>query len=219
VDYCNELCVRRSGPTAICPVCDAWQDRERFCRQVTYVPRVLGQWIVDLVKRLRSPRRYTLLVALVGAYFGLYAIFEARHERQMNRALFERSTFMTMVTSDKRGAFVAAMKQFGPVQTIRVPADPEWWPPFYRWCGKEQPNLLPLWQWARHFLASCTLDYCGVTDQDKHWRIDLREATLRGATLGGATWHEVDLSEPPCTEPTCAELSCAGLTYARLTCV
>lgn len=29
-EYCNELCVKRQRPEAICPVCDAWTEREKF---------------------------------------------------------------------------------------------------------------------------------------------------------------------------------------------
>ena len=92
------------------------------------LPRMLWSWIVDAWTYLTGPTGYrvviTVLVTAVGAYFGMFAIFEGRYERRLNRATFERATFITMVSSDNQGAFIAAMKDFGPIQTRKVPFEP-----------------------------------------------------------------------------------------------
>src|SRR5437879_1964233 len=68
---------------------------------------------------------YLLIATLIAVYVGGDSIMEARHERRVNRALFERNTFMTMVSSGNRGTFIAAMKALGPLQTMTVPHYPE----------------------------------------------------------------------------------------------
>ena len=114
MDYCNELCVRRLNPNVTCPVCEAWKPINRlWClfawlwfgvklvlvlcvvflcwvvgRPAVGVLYVLGQWVDAWWDRLRSRQGYTIAFTIVGAYFGAYAIIEARHERQLNRALF-----------------------------------------------------------------------------------------------------------------------------------
>ena len=120
---------------------------------------------------------------------------EARHERHLNRALFERNTFMTMVTSGRDG-FVTAMQTFGPVQNSLVPNEPQLWPPLRGWFGSYRPNRGPLWQWASRFLRACEPNTCGIQAErddegkikegSKSWRIDLGRANLEGANLRGA---------------------------------
>jgi hypothetical protein len=81
--------------------------------------RLLRGWARDAWEMFER-RGYLLIATLVAAYVGLYSVMEARHERQANRALFERANFMTMVASGHRGNFIAAMQTFGPVQTMTV---------------------------------------------------------------------------------------------------
>jgi uncharacterized protein YjbI with pentapeptide repeats len=116
---------------------------------------------------------------------GLYSVMEARHERQANRALFERANFMTMVASGHRGTFIAAMKTFGLVQTMTVPGDPALLDP-WTWWARERPNEAPLHAWALAFFPLCTAEACGRPDQKPPWRIDLGGAFLIGADLIGA---------------------------------
>jgi hypothetical protein len=136
-------------------------------------------------------------VTFVTFYTALYAIAEARYERRMNRALYERAAFMDMVTSGKPGTFVAAMKEFGRIQTMIVPPEPEITNPIawfaYRTDHPDAyPNRKPLWRWARHAFGTCTKAAC-TTDPAGRWRIDLREADLAGAILGRADLREADL--------------------------
>lgn len=154
---------------------------------------------------------YLWIITLVSAYVALYAIFEARNERRLNRALFEYNTFMTMVTSGKRGVFIAAMKNFGPVQNIQVPSEPALWPPCDGWFNTIQPNREPLWQWARYFLVHCTPDECGSPNKEdptNEIRVDLRGAKLGNARLNKVDLHKADLQG--------ASLSGADLFQANL---
>jgi hypothetical protein len=183
------------------------------------VRRCLKLWYTDAAARFRA-HGYFLFVTLIGAYFGLYAVFEARHERRANRAAFERAAFMTMVSSGNRGAFVAAMKDFGLIQGIPATCEPELWPPFagrsvwirlrinplrrrwlqvkickWWWSSGYSPNGEPLWRWAKHFLPLCTSDgkLCGDPNRKPPWRLDLAGANLRGAGLAGIDLHEAVL--------------------------
>jgi Pentapeptide repeats (8 copies) len=168
--------------------------------------RLLRGWVRDAWMAFQR-KGYLLIATLVAAYVGLYSVMEARHERQANRALFERSTFMTMVASGQRGTFIAAMKTFGPVQTMTVPQDPALLDP-RTWWAQEQPNERRLYEWARAFFPLCTADVCGRPDQNPPWRIDLCGADLSRAFLTGADLHGAYLGE--------ADLSSAHLEYADL---
>lgn len=191
-----------------CTACERLREQERrrwnssarfFLWLMSNQPfRLLSEWSRDAFEYLRGKTGYRVvvpvIVTLVGAYFGLYAIMEARHERRLNRAAFERSAFTDLVTSNNRGAFIAAMKRFGPIQTMEVPAEPYLWMPWNWWGKPDQPNKEPLRSWAQHFFSLCTPQDCGEPDknepqnQNKGTRINLREADLYSADL-----HEVDL--------------------------
>ena len=151
--------------------------------------RILTVWGCGFRTSLKGPYGYRSLATLIGIYVGLYAIIEARHERQMNRALFERSTFISMVSSGDRGTFIAAMKHFGPLQTISIFSEPLLLYP-WTWWRKETPNMDPLWRWAEAKLPSCTSEKCGYSENEEDYRIDLRQAILQGAKL-----QDVDFSK------------------------
>ena len=80
------------------------------------VSLVLKRWCIGAFKSFVGPNGYIAIVTLLGAYVGLYSIMEARHERRMNGARIERTTFMSMASSGNSASFVAAMKNFGPLQ-------------------------------------------------------------------------------------------------------
>jgi hypothetical protein len=85
---------------------------------------------------------------------------EARHERHLNRALFERSMFMTMVVTGPSG-FRSAMDQFAQIQNRKAPIEPELSRPPWRWFGEYMPNREPLRQWAVNFMDKCEPKTCG----------------------------------------------------------
>jgi hypothetical protein len=159
-------------------------------RQVTTVVR---NWTRHAWGFFVGPQGYLVFISLIGVYAAVYSIVEARHERRANRALFERSNFMTMVASGNRGTFIAAMKTFGPVQTIAVPRDPELFAP-WTWFEQERPNEDPLHMWAVSFFPLCTADMCGNPDaQPKPWRIDLTKAELANTYLLDVDLRDADL--------------------------
>ncbi len=75
------------------------------------VVSVVRGWGKSAWESFVGPRGYLALVTLFGAYVGYYSIVEARHERNMNRASFERATFMSMVSSGNPASLTAAMKR------------------------------------------------------------------------------------------------------------
>ena len=145
-------------------------------------------WLSNLGRDLFGPYGYRTWIVcvstIVAAYFGVYAVMESRHDRQLNRALFERSTFMTMVSSGNKGMFLAAIKDFSPVQRIEVSAAPNLVRP-WNWVAKEHPNEAPLLRWAKHRLLSCTARECGLVNKDgkELYLIDMVGADLRDANL------------------------------------
>ena len=175
-----------------------------------------GTWSRNARQRF-SQHGYLLLITLIGAYFGLYAILEARHERRANRAAFERSVFIDLVTSGNRGAFITAMRNFGPTQTMRVPKEPRIWPLFEDWWTKsDQPNMQPLYLWALHSLRTCTPQMCGWfhdEDPETYRRIQLRFANLRGAEL---RWAELSMADLTMADLKGADLHRADLKEADL---
>lgn len=156
MDRCNGLCTKPA--TGTCALCDALAARDVFWRRSGF--RLLERWASGAYEQLTGPHGYMVFVTLLGAYIGLYAIMEARYERQANRAAFERATFIDLATSGHRGAFVAAIKSFGPVQMITVPQEPSLLRPWH-WARTETPNEIVLHQWAVHFLTQCTREQCG----------------------------------------------------------
>jgi uncharacterized protein YjbI with pentapeptide repeats len=156
---------------------------------------LLKRWCIGGIKSFVGPNGYIAIATLIGAYVGVYSIIEARYDRKMNRATFERGTFITMVSSGHRGSFVAAMKKFGPLQNMTVPQEPELLN-FWTWIGEHQPNRWPLWIWAVQYLSDCDLKKCGWQSQvgDRQFRIDLRDADLHRADLGGVNLRGADLS-------------------------
>ena len=148
----------------------------------------MKRWSHHLRMDLIGPRAYRtwaiVLTTVVGAYFGVFAVMESRHDRQMSRAMFERNTFITMVSSGNPGTFIAAMKNFGPIQTMSAARSPPIFPP-WKWFGTETPNLMPLWRWALPRLALCTAMECGYIDPDGNevFMVDLLSSDLSNAYL------------------------------------
>ena len=164
----------------------------------------LHLWYQNIWSDLFGPFGYRtwilVLTTTVGAYSGVYAVIVARHDRLINRALFERNAFVTMVSSGNRTSFVTAMKDFGPVQTVPALRAPSPLEPL-RWLETNRPNMGQLHRWAAYRLSACVAEECGTDDGE--YRIDLLNANLQGAKLKdtslyssrllGATLNHADL--------------------------
>ena len=160
-------------------------------------------------------RALGFMAASFGAYVALHAVFEARHDRQMNESLFERNVFISMVSSGNQGDFITAMKTFGRIQRMEINVEPLLWKA-WNWSHREYPNRIPLWQWAKDRLNLCEPNECGVpnsANQRGKFRIDLHRADLRGTSLGGVNFSRSNLTDADLSE---AVLTLANFQYARL---
>jgi hypothetical protein len=197
----TSLCTKPT--TGTCKLCDVLDERDAFLTAfrawLTWPFVRVWSWIVDLWSFVDSSKGYQAvvpaLVTLIGAYFGLYAIVEARHERHLNRALFERSAFMTMVVTGPTG-FRSAMNQFAQIQNQTAPIEPDLSKPPWKWFGEYKPNRERLRQWARIFMGQCESKTCGtlkVKQGSKPWRINLKNAYLGRAYLADANLLNANL--------------------------
>ena len=148
----------------------------------------IRDWRTNLGRDLFGPYGYrtwiVCVTTIIAAYFSVYAVLESRHDRQLNRALFERNLFISMVSSGNKFMFLSAIKDFGAVQRIEVPVAPGLLTP-WNWAGHEYPNEEPLLRWAGHRFPLCTARDCGLVDASgkEVFRIDLLSANLRNANL------------------------------------
>jgi len=151
---------------------------------------LLSRWLTHALKKVWGPEGYVVIGFIVGCYIGLYAIIEAKYERDSNRALFERSNLMTLVNSGNRQVFVSAMKDFGRVQMYRALQEPQILKP-WNWWNETYPNRDPLHSWAKSFLDICTPTACSLDDEN---RIDLNSTNFFRAKLSGINLKNADLS-------------------------
>jgi hypothetical protein len=176
---------------------------------VSLVDLVLIHWGTGLLERLRRKRGYVTAGSIVAVYFAIYGLIDTKSTQEETQATVERNLFMSMVISGNVPSFVAAMQNFGPVQTMEVTAHPD---PFRLWTWRRTypPNLKPMWQWARARLGTCKPNECSLDlkVQPENTRIELVGADLRGADL-----HIVGLSR---ANLFFADLSGADLSGADL---
>lgn len=210
----KEICPKQFDPSATCELCAAWDTKEytewmlykggafiilgRYLRQRIYrIGAVLWSWLVDAWGYIMSEKGYRAVIpviaALVGAHVGLYTIAEARHDRLMNRATYERSTFMSMVTSSNRALHSVAIKSFAPIQSFRIIREPTLWPPFGVLIEEKGQEIIhwPLWPW--HWLTK--KDYMPNREPLRLWaQVSIGGFPLRDVDLRGADLHDAKLS-------------------------
>lgn len=94
---CTELCTKPK--TGHCTLCGSLDAADAFWRRSGLA--MLGGWLAHFGRSIADEGGYRIVVdilaAVIGVYAGVYAIVEARHERQMNRALFAQNRLMTLV--------------------------------------------------------------------------------------------------------------------------
>ncbi len=157
------------------------------------VADILKSWFLAAMKSLIGPHGYLTLGSIVAVYIGYYSIIEARYERQLNSALFERANFMSMIASNNPGSLTSAMQDFVKTRDIPVLVAPSLLNPFSLILNVHtKPNYATLQQWTRHFFASCTPDVCG--NPVNLVGADLRGSNLQLANLEQSILHGVNLS-------------------------
>jgi hypothetical protein len=165
-----------------------------------------ARWLMDVGDTIVGNRGYFAIGSVLAAYFAVFGLVDAKSTQEETRASLERSLFITLVSSGNAASFVAAMKDFGPIQTMRATEHPSWFR-FWDWGRTYQPNKKPLWHWATSRLGSCSSGAGDCTTSNSA-RIDLSEADLSGADL-----HFVDLRH---TDLHGTDLRDANLTRASL---
>jgi uncharacterized protein YjbI with pentapeptide repeats len=165
---------------------------------------------MDIGDTLVGNRGYFAIGSVVAAYFAIFGLIDAKSTQEETRASLERSLFMTLVSSGNAASFVAAMKDFGPTQTIGATVHPS---PvrFWDWSQTYQPNMIPMWHWATSRLGLCNPKDCS---SDGKSRIDLSTANLNKAELRSADLSSANLTNASLDY---AYLSSADLTNAILT--
>jgi hypothetical protein len=142
---------------------------------------VPARWLMDAGDALIGNRGYFAVGSIIAAYFAVFGLIDAKATQEETRASVERSLFMTLVSSGNTGSFVAAMKDFGPTQTMRVTEHPSLFE-FWKWGRSYQPNLEPMALWAVWRLGMCKKEAkdCSLRDDT---RLDLINADLSGVDL------------------------------------
>lgn len=183
------------------------------------------RWLMNLFDGVIGDRGYLTVGSIIGGYLVVFGLIDAKHQQEETRASVERSLFITLVSANT-SSFVAAMKSFGPIQTMPATEHPSLLK-FWQWGRTYKPNGAPMLDWATWRLDECTkgakdcslkgdvrLDLSGA---DLHHadlpvvnlsEADLRFAYLSGANLAGANLSGADLSG--------ADLSGAYLALANL---
>jgi uncharacterized protein YjbI with pentapeptide repeats len=167
---------------------------------------VPARWLMNLSDTVIGNRGYFTVGSVLAVYLAVFGLIDAKSTQEETHASLERSVFMTLVSSGNAASFVAAMKDFGPTQTMAVTEHPSWLK-FWEWGRTYRPNREPMWHWAAARLDLCKkeLKDCSVRGDT---RIDIVGAKMSGALLAEANLTDADLSE--------ADLTGANLTGAKL---
>ncbi len=219
----QKTCGRHQG-WGKCASCEALEERDRFVAPFGSVIRILRGGIILLLQSLLKhwlahaqhafqSHGYLIFVALAGAYVGLYAIVEARHERQLNRALFAQNRFMTLAASGNPGGLNAALAEYETLKDMDVLDEPSFWR-FWKWGVTRKENEDVLKRWAQKFFRGCPENWCG---QGLDLTV-LGNGDLKGADPVGANLQEADLDDANLQEADLrqANLQEADLGYANL---
>jgi inositol transport system substrate-binding protein len=151
---------------------------------------VIAAWGTSVWKYFTSADGYKVIVAVGVAYVGLDKILEGRYEYIANQAISEKARLISSASTASPEAFGSALVNFGPVQAMLVPPEPDLLRPWRTLLGKPTtPNREPLWIWARDVFDGYHRGTPGPSKSKGRWQVDLRWANFRGADL-----HELNLS-------------------------
>jgi uncharacterized protein YjbI with pentapeptide repeats len=144
------------------------------------------RWLAALLDILVSEKGY----AVVAVYLAIFGLIDTKSTQEGTQASSERAVFTTLATSGKPADFVAAMKTFDPVQTMRATVHPDLFR-FWTWGRTSQPNMQSMHDWAKARLWTCEPRDCSWLSDV---RLDMDDADLRGADLSDAGLSRADLS-------------------------
>jgi hypothetical protein len=146
---------------------------------------------MDIGDTVISNRGHVVIGSVVAAYFVVFRLIDAKSTQEETRAGLERSLFITLVSSGNAASFVAAIKDFGRIQTMLATDHPSWFK-FWEWGRTHQPNRKPLADWAEWRLPECQKnnDYSAGDES----RLDLYRAKLNGADLSADILNHADLT-------------------------
>jgi hypothetical protein len=186
-----------------------------------------ARWLMDLCDGISGNRGYLAVGSVLAAYLAAFGLVDTKSTQEETHTALERSLFITLVSAGNAASFVAAMKDFGPIQTMPVTDHPSLLR-FWEWRQTYQPNLVPMWHWAVSGLRACGQNGAKDCSLNGDTRLDLsganlhgaylfyvnlsganlRLANLHGATLALANLRDADLRD--------ADLSDANLGWATL---
>jgi hypothetical protein len=123
-----------------------------------------ARWLMNLFDAVVGNRGYLAVGSVLAAYLAAFGLIDTKSTQEETRAALERSLFITLVSSGNP-AFVAAMKNFGPTQTIPVIEHLSLLK-FWEWGRSYQPNREPMLHWAQWRLALCSKETkdCSLED-------------------------------------------------------
>jgi hypothetical protein len=151
-----------------------------------------ARWLMDLCDAVSGNRGYLAVGSVLAAYLAAFGLIDTRSTQEETRASVERSLFITLVSSGNAASFIAAMKDFGPIQTMPATERPSLLK-FWQWGRTQQPNREPMWHWAGWRLTECKKEVkdCSLKAE---LRLDLGDANLSKAQLSGANLIDANLS-------------------------
>jgi hypothetical protein len=148
-----------------------------------------ARWLMDLFDAISGNRGYLAVGSVLAAYLAAFGLIDTKSTQEETRASVERSLFITLVSTGSAASFVAAMKDFGLIQTLPATEHPSLLK-FWEWGRTYQPNRDPMWHWAGWRLGLCSKESKDCSPRSD-WRLDLAaanlvDANLDYADLGGA---------------------------------
>jgi Pentapeptide repeats (8 copies) len=162
------------------------------------------RWLMNLCDTIVADRGYFAAGSILAAYLAVFGLIDSKSTQEETRASLERSLFITLVSSGNAASFVAAMKDFGAIQTMKATAHPSLFK-FWEWGRSYPPNQVPMHRWAQFYLPTCKKETCSLDGVD---RVDLSFANLSGADLHGVDLHDAQLGD--------VDLTGAALDHASL---
>ena len=164
---------------------------QSIIRTVFLILDVPTRWLMDIGDTVIGNRGHVAIGSALAAYFVVFGIIDAKSTQEETRAAVARSHFIMLVSAANAASFIAAVKDFGPTQTMPATEHPSRFR-FWEWGSLYQPNKGPMHEWAewRLHLCDATRKDCST---DGKVRIDLSFAHMNNADLSNTDLSGSDL--------------------------